>query len=194
MKSKWRDRGQGRHFVQFTNAKIYHLSFRKRQNFYFFPLKLFVIYLFSTRYTTDWVNTDLLSVLELIFHSGDIRAQAQDLRLDPGVLPLELGDFSLQCVEILALDTGGPATARVTLTRAYRTPVSRTTGFQPWRQDRHGPVWSTARYTAEREIYIAYFPIPEGRGFTPQLSVHGAIRTPFRLNAKKTQPPNIGDK
>lgn len=100
------------------------------------------MYLFvDTWYTADWAKTDLITVFELILHGGDIRAQAQDLRFDPGVLSLELRDLSLQCVEILAPGTGGPATARVTLTRAYRTPVSRTTGFQPWGQDRHGPVW-----------------------------------------------------
>lgn len=147
-----------------------------------FRKELFVIYLFSIRYTTDWANTDLFSVLELILHGGDIRAQAQDLRLDPGVLSLELGDFSLQCVEILALDTGGPATARVTLTRAYRTPVSRTTGFQPWRQDRHGPVWSTTRYTAEREIYDIISRFFQRVVFTRIQAC--TIRTPFRLNAK----------
>lgn len=82
---------------------------------------------------TDRVTTrtDLFTLLQLILHGGDVGAQAQHLRFDPSVLPLELRYFGLQGVEILSLPTDGTATARVTLTRTHRTPVSRATGVHP---------------------------------------------------------------
>lgn len=119
-----------------TNEKRVNLFFNRIElsNIYA-PISIRYLYRINIRRTVRYYRlsreTDLLAVLELILHGGDVRAQAQDLRLDPGVLSLELSDLGLQCVEILALGTGGPATARVTLTRAHRTPVSRTTGFHP---------------------------------------------------------------
>lgn len=80
------------------------------------------------RLPTEYKRTDLFTLLQLVLHGGDIGAQAQHLRFDPSILSLEFRDLGLQCVEILALATGGTATTRVTLTRTHRTPVSRTTG------------------------------------------------------------------